>query len=70
MAASEKVMLDLRALYKGGLAGWIPPWQYPPSRAIARMGAGIRVVRWTRKSVRSLKSGQLGFAGVMESEPK
>ena len=29
MAAGEDVMLDPRALYRGGLARRIPPWQYP-----------------------------------------
>jgi hypothetical protein len=28
-AAGKGVMLDPRVLYRGGLAGWIPPWQYP-----------------------------------------
>ena len=29
MAAGEDVILDPRALYRGGLARWIPPWQCP-----------------------------------------
>ena len=32
VAAGEDVMLDPRALYRGGLARWIPPWQYPLRR--------------------------------------
>jgi len=32
MAAGKEVMLDPRALYIGGLAGWIPPLQYPLHR--------------------------------------
>ena len=32
MAAGE-MMLDPRTLYTGGLAGWIPPWQYPLRRS-------------------------------------
>ena len=27
-AVSELLLLDPRALYRGGLARWIPPWQY------------------------------------------
>jgi hypothetical protein len=65
VAAGEDVMLDLQALYRGGLAGWIPPWQYP----LLGRGASGQAVRWTRKAVRSLKSEELGFAGVVESEP-
>ena len=29
VAASEEVVLDPRALYRGGLARWIRSWQYP-----------------------------------------
>ena len=29
MVAGEVVVLDPRALYRGGLAMWIPLWQYP-----------------------------------------
>ena len=63
VAASEKVMLDPRALYGGGLAGCVPPWQYS-------LRGPMHEVRWTQTSVRSLKSEQLGFAGVVESEPE
>jgi hypothetical protein len=27
--AAGEMMLDPRALHRGGLVGWIPPWQYP-----------------------------------------
>lgn len=41
-----------------------------PSRADVRRSSSGRVVRWVRKTVRSLKSGQLDFANVVESELK
>ena len=29
VVAGEEVVLDPRALYRGGLARWIPSWKYP-----------------------------------------
>jgi hypothetical protein len=69
VAAGEGVMLDPRAWYRGGLAGWIPPWRYSFAGRCTKGSIG-RVVRWARKAVRSPKSGELGFASVVEPEPE
>ena len=38
--------------------------------ADAQRGASGRVVRWMQKTVRSLRIGELGLVGVVESEPE
>ena len=67
MAAGEEMMLDPRAPYRGGLAGLHHDL---PSRPDARRGASGLVVWWMRKTVQSLKTREMGLAGVVESEPK
>ena len=68
MAVGEEVMPGPRALYRGGLAGWIHHNHIPTDQYVK--GASGRVVRWMRKMVPSLKSGEVGFAGTGQSEPE
>ena len=65
MATGEDVMLDPRALYRGGLARWIPPWQYTLR---GPMHEGMQMV--DAKDDAIMKVGKLELASVVESEPK
>ena len=65
MAASEEVVLDPRALYRGGLARWIPSWQDPLCEP---MHEGVQMV--DAKDDAIMKVGKLELASVVESEPE
>ena len=65
MAAGEEVMLDPRVLYRGGLARWLPPWQYPLR---GPMHEGVQMVDAKENAIMEVE--RVGLASVVESEPE